>query len=335
MKLVSRRARDRLQVLAGSATLDRQSTKKLEKLLKGHNCSSAAQGPSLPLRTVTLAPSSDVADSSFVSMRVKTKRDEQGAAANERVTLLPREIAHRSVTLSNKNSSDAQLLDALSRAILAVKPRAAIVFVCSSSGLKVREVAAALRVTAALPATTTTAADAALATPAVASLDDAAVVSGATETRKVIVLGDALWPSAARNARRQRKGGRSAAVEQDAEQRDALTRAAAASLAVRLRAATATAPMVVVADQAATRGLHLDALDAVFVLGKPANADTYLHLAGRVSRDPFRGTPNATAQQAQLQHAPVAVTLGSTKDLKVLRSWLDELGVLDLTELDC
>ena len=33
---------------------------------------------------------------------------------------------------------------------------------------------------------------------------------------------------------------------------------------------------IVVADAAATRGLHLDAVSTVIILGLPANADTYL-----------------------------------------------------------
>ena len=46
---------------------------------------------------------------------------------------------------------------------------------------------------------------------------------------------------------------------------------------------------LLVADAAATRGLHLDGVQDVYVLGLPANSDTYLHLAGRAGRWPRTG----------------------------------------------
>merc|ERR1712196_226488 len=42
----------------------------------------------------------------------------------------------------------------------------------------------------------------------------------------------------------------------------------------------------IVTEQQVTRGLHLDAVDTVILLGRPTNPDTYLHLAGRTGRWP-------------------------------------------------
>ena len=36
--------------------------------------------------------------------------------------------------------------------------------------------------------------------------------------------------------------------------------------------------------EGSARGLHLDNVDAVFIMGRPASAASYLHLAGRVGR---------------------------------------------------
>merc|ERR1719265_2201721 len=68
---------------------------------------------------------------------------------------------------------------------------------------------------------------------------------------------------------------------------------------------------LLVADTAATRGLHLDDVSTVVVLGLPANLDQYLHLAGRTGRWPRREFPGAS----------VAVTLATKPELKRLRGW--------------
>jgi len=41
---------------------------------------------------------------------------------------------------------------------------------------------------------------------------------------------------------------------------------------------------VLVACESAARGLHLDGIDAVYVLARPKTADEYLHLAGRTGK---------------------------------------------------
>ena len=107
--------------MAGSATLDRGAKAKLEKALKGSKCDP-------PLRTVTL-------EGPGVSLTVRTKR-QVGAPANERTTLAAK-VAHRAVAAKD-------VLAAAAAALRDTKPRLALVFVTSASGLKVRPVAEGL-----------------------------------------------------------------------------------------------------------------------------------------------------------------------------------------------
>ena len=79
---------------------------------------------------------------------------------------------------------------------------------------------------------------------------------------------------------------------------------------------------LLVADAAATRGLHLDNVGTVIVLGLPANADTYLHLAGRTGRWPRAVAPGSA----------VAVTIATEPELRTLRGWSAGLGGVDFRD---
>tara|TARA_B100000795_G_scaffold238448_1_gene199581 strand:+ start:439 stop:684 length:246 start_codon:yes stop_codon:yes gene_type:complete len=81
----------------------------------------------------------------------------------------------------------------------------------------------------------------------------------------------------------------------------------------------------VVADVAATRGLHFDAVSRVYVLGLPANADTYLHLAGRTGRWPRPSREDGEA---------TVVTIATEAELRTLRSWSNMLGGAKFTPIE-
>ena len=61
----------------------------------------------------------------------------------------------------------------------------------------------------------------------------------------------------------------------------------------------------------------------VLVLGGPANADMFVHLPGRVDRDPLSLSSGPE---------PSVVTIGRKRDIDQVRNWLSELGE-DSTEL--
>ena len=283
-QLVAKRGVETLQVVAGSATLDRASRKKLDAVLRA----SPLVRP--PLRTVSPAPAGAVALTVKTSLPLGPK--------NVRTTLTSERLRHCAVSLPSK-AGDAAALDAVVDALAALKPARALLFVCSSSGLKVRAVADAL---------------------------------GARAAGETVVLNDALFPSSQRNRRRgyadadaaEKKAREARERAMDSGGRDALSRAGAEELRAALGAATPAAPVVLVADQAVTRGLHVDAVDAVVVLGKPANADTYVHLAGRADRDPLREAGG---------ERPAVLTVAKRRDVAALRGWLSELGA-DLEDVD-
>ena len=263
-KLAAKRCGSSLQVLAGSATLDRASKTKLERALKG------APKVALPLPIVACDAGKNLV--------VKTKRA-PGRPGNVRTTIAPRRVAHRSSTKADPVAGAADALSAL-------KPRVALVFVCGSSKLKVRAVA---------------------------------------EDLGARVLNDALFPSSARSRRRNyatKSSGEKKALEAaekatDADKRAAVTRDAAEQLRADVAAATAEAPVVLVGSEDRARGLDIAGVEAVLVLGGPANADTFVPLSGRVDRDPLALSSGPE---------PSVVTIGRKRDIDQVRGWLSELG---------
>ena len=63
----------------------------------------------------------------------------------------------------------------------------------------------------------------------------------------------------------------------------------------------------------------------VYVLGLPANADTYLHLAGRTGRWPRPSREDGEA---------TVVTIATEAELRTLRSWSNMLGGAKFTPID-
>mmetsp|Transcript_27700 Transcript_27700/g.49909 ORF Transcript_27700/g.49909 Transcript_27700/m.49909 type:complete len:617 (-) Transcript_27700:131-1981(-) len=86
-------------------------------------------------------------------------------------------------------------------------------------------------------------------------------------------------------------------------------------------------PPFLVTFEGAARGLHLDDVDTVFVVGRPASAASYLHLAGRVGR-------SSTSENGEVVIRPGNVisfcTAGSSKELN---KWTKQVGGTDLEEL--
>jgi len=88
-----------------------------------------------------------------------------------------------------------------------------------------------------------------------------------------------------------------------------------------------TIPPFLVTFEGSARGLHLDDIDTVFVVGRPASAASYLHLAGRVGR-------SATSADGDVVVRPGTVisfcTAGSSKEMN---KWTKQVGGTELEEL--
>jgi superfamily II DNA/RNA helicase len=86
------------------------------------------------------------------------------------------------------------------------------------------------------------------------------------------------------------------------------------------------APFLVTFEGSA-RGLHFDAVDVVFVVGRPASAASYLHLAGRVGRASARA-------DGGVEYCPGTVVSLCTKGSATeLEKWTRQIGGTSLEEL--
>jgi len=86
-------------------------------------------------------------------------------------------------------------------------------------------------------------------------------------------------------------------------------------------------PPFLVTFEGSARGLHLDDVDVVFVVGRPSSVAAYLHLAGRVGR-------SSTSDDGSVVIRPGNVvsfcTAGSSKELN---KWTKQVGGTELEEL--
>lgn len=100
----------------------------------------------------------------------------------------------------------------------------------------------------------------------------------------------------------------------------------AMGLEPNLQESTDTPPFLVTFEGSA-RGLHIDAVDCVFVLGRPVSASSYLHLAGRVGRA-------STADSGDIINIPGTVVSLCTKGQAVeLEKWTKQIGGKSVEEL--
>ena len=331
VKMFARRSdRADFQVLAASATLDRSTRRKLVKLLRQSPVlQESVRGASalLPIVSTLIAADdpADAAPAAILEPRISTatvpgclddsaaesvaeplSRDEQvrrliaqteaaEAAAEaaqlaadmglkvERWTAVPSVIDHRTVAISKGNfdGSDGTktAAEAAKQVFEAREKGSALLFVSSRSTY----------------------------------LGGAHSVCRQLRSLGVDAhhLSDAIWPSSTRA--RKRTHGRAGGGRGDG--------ASSAQTATNRRAAlnselAAGARRLLVADAAATRGLHLDGVTTVLVLGLPANADAYLHLAGRTGRWPRRSEAGAA----------LVATIATEAELRTLRGWAVGLG---------
>jgi hypothetical protein len=88
-----------------------------------------------------------------------------------------------------------------------------------------------------------------------------------------------------------------------------------------------TAPRFLVTFEGSARGLHLDDIDVVFVVGRPASAASYLHLAGRVGR-------SSPSIDGGVEIRPGTVVSLCTKGSATeLDKWTRQIGGTELKEL--
>uniref|UniRef100_A0A7S2US85 Helicase C-terminal domain-containing protein n=1 Tax=Fibrocapsa japonica TaxID=94617 RepID=A0A7S2US85_9STRA len=88
----------------------------------------------------------------------------------------------------------------------------------------------------------------------------------------------------------------------------------------------AEVPPFLVTFEGSARGLHFDNIDVVFVIGRPASAASYLHLAGRVGRA-------STVDGKVVIRPGTVVSLCTKGSATELNKWTKQVGGTDLEEL--
>jgi len=290
-----------VQVIAGSATASRRTLDHLNRVMRA----AAVEGASSTYDVVwgrdikACRPAVDDSDGG-----------EEGEAAHTiRAVTVPREVSHRYITVEKgAGSSPDVVLAAVANAAKRMKPETALVFLCGDFGRA----------------------------DAKGKKRPDAVVKGATS-------------KARRNkGLKQRKLAKKAAEVKKAAPGETLSARKVCStlaqynitaqplhVALGLEPNTLdsndddddSTPPVLVTFEGSARGLHFPNVDAVFVVGRPSSAASYLHLAGRVGRA-------GVGEDGRVEIRPGTVvsfcTEGSKKELG---KWTEQIGGTGLEEL--
>jgi len=103
---------------------------------------------------------------------------------------------------------------------------------------------------------------------------------------------------------------------------------------------SAEIPPFLVTFEGSARGLHFDGVDAVFIVGRPSSAASYLHRAGRFGRsvpteaaaDGSAGGGGGVSNDDAVMVRPGTV-VSIVRDPKELEKWTRQIGGTDLEEL--
>ncbi len=92
-------------------------------------------------------------------------------------------------------------------------------------------------------------------------------------------------------------------------------------------------PPVLVTFEGSARGLHFDGVDYVFVVGRPASAVSYLHLAGRVGRAVPSALGTAAGDGEVGVRPGTIVSFCSKGRVGELQKWTSQVGATGLEEI--
>jgi len=303
------------QVLAGSATASRKALDRLNKALR-----SSAKGASIPF---DLTWSGDVkmcrpdvvgGMTSTDSVSASTSGAGEGDQHTIRAVTVPTEVEHRYIELSKEEaSSPTRVLSAVAGAAEQLKPETALIFLCGEFGKpNVKDKAR-----------------------------PTADIRGATSKSRRNAMRKQR-ENASKALYKQHKGGKknTGTEEPGLSARRACKMLSElgvdaqplhVALGLELNAKEgderADTPPFLVTFEGSARGLHFDAVDAVFVVGRPSSAASYLHLAGRVGRSSADADGNVVVRPGTV----VSVcTKGSAGELE---KWTKQIGGTELKKI--
>jgi hypothetical protein len=229
-----------------------------------------------------------------------------------RAVTVPQQVKHQYITMSKDSaSSPMAVLTAVAKAANALKPQTALVFLCGEFGKSVMTQKAQ---------------------PAKAVRVPSGRVQKNTQARKKASLKNKKLAAAAASRAKNTPAGFSARQVCSALVKlgvDAMPLHVALGLELNAKDddEDAEIPPFLVTFEGSARGLHIDNVDTVFLVGRPASAASYLHLAGRVGRA-------STTAEGDVAICPGTVvslcTVGSAKELT---KWTKQIGGTELEEL--
>jgi len=304
------------QILAGSATASRKTLDVLNKVLRNAENAGQANGGNdgvrksqvkviRPAVNESVAPTDDdVAGDTSTPTIVE--------AASRAITV-PSQVAHRYVSLSKEEASSADaVMTAVAKAtkVLQLKPQTtALLFVCGEFGRSKQNPSKPVANTKAIPT-------------------KPKKKMSRTVQKKVFEA--------------KKKAESMSGQPKSISARGACTKLASFGIdAQPLHVALGLEPNAAAADQQesdndsagflvtfeeSARGLHLDDVDVVFVVGRPASAASYLHLAGRVGRC-------QTSEEGVTIRPGTVVSFCTKGGTKELEKWTKQIGGTAVEEL--
>mmetsp|Transcript_13769 Transcript_13769/g.19387 ORF Transcript_13769/g.19387 Transcript_13769/m.19387 type:complete len:588 (-) Transcript_13769:123-1886(-) len=282
------------QILAGSATASRKTLDRLNRAMRN-----AAEEAS---STFDLVWSKDIK-----ACRPEGDTQKEGEEHTIRTVTVPSQVDHRYVCLPKESaSSPASVLTAVANAAKVLKPKTALVFLCGEFGkanIKAKEVAKAKP------------------SGATSKARRNSMLKNKKMASKAEMKDKAKSPTAVLSARKT-----CAILEKLGIDAQPLHVALGLELNVKEGDETIETPPFLVTFEGSARGLHFDGVDAVFVVGRPASAASYLHLAGRVGR--------ASTSDGNVVIKPGTVVSVCTKGSATeLDKWTRQIGGSALEEL--
>eukprot|EP00531_Pseudo-nitzschia_arenysensis_P014672 CAMPEP_0116131070 /NCGR_PEP_ID=MMETSP0329-20121206/8812_1 /TAXON_ID=697910 /ORGANISM="Pseudo-nitzschia arenysensis, Strain B593" /LENGTH=623 /DNA_ID=CAMNT_0003625481 /DNA_START=12 /DNA_END=1883 /DNA_ORIENTATION=- len=295
------------QVLAGSATASRKTLDRLNKALRN-----AAMDASSDVETVWNGPVKPCRPQEDGDATQQEEKQQQEHTI--RAVTVPSQVKHQYVKLGKDVATQpSAVLQAVAKASETLKPKRALLFLCGEFRKQ---------------------------------------VAAQSVKQKVTAPGKRIQPTRGRQKTlKQKKMEATAAARAKAPVQGMSARKACKELgelgivakplhvALGLEANDASSeddddddegddiPPVLVTFEGSARGLHLDDIDVVFVVGRPSSAAAYLHLAGRVGR-------SSASEDGSVVVRPGNVvsfcTAGSSKELN---KWTKQVGGTELEEL--
>ena len=306
------------QILAGSATASRRTLDTLNRVVRKSKEGMTIVDDSI----VAIRPA--VVESQVEPEREEEETEVEKKIESDRSITVPSEVMHRFISLTKEEASSADAtLSALAKAAGILQPKTALVFLCGEFGRpkvnakqqerqvsKKGKTAESRRNYARKASLRAKKMEAALLSNSIQNLS----ISAREVCAKLADYGIDAKPlhvalGLEPNAKIENMGvgnDKDASVDADAD---------------------APLPFLVTFEGSA-RGLHFDAVDAVFVMGRPASASSYLHLAGRVGRA-------VAVEDGIVANCPGTVVSFCTKGQQTeLEKWTKQLGGTGLVELE-